>query len=57
MRTGDANGASRGATDLLVSGDIPGDVLYADGVLDRESMALALYASLVDDDAAVGLKT
>lgn len=57
MRTGDANGASRGATDLLVSGDIPGDVLYADGVLDREPMALALYASLVDDDAAVGLKT
>lgn len=44
-------------THLLVRCDVPSDVFYADGVLDRQSMALALYSCLVDDDPAVCCQT
>ncbi len=39
---------------LLNPGDVLGDVLNADWILDGQSMGLAFHTSFVDQDAAVG---
>ena len=44
-------------THLLDTGDMSRDILDRDGVLHRQSVALALYACLVDEDTAVGVET
>ena len=42
---------------LLHTGHVFGNVLNAHGVLDGESVALGLEASLVDEDAGIGVET
>ena len=38
----------------VLTGDVSGDVLEGDGVLDGQLVALALHAALVDQDTRVG---
>lgn len=44
-------------THLLDTGDMSGDVFNRNGVFHRQSVALALYTRLVDENTAVGIET
>lgn len=44
----------RGSPYLLNTGNVPGDVLDRDGVLDGQAVGLAFHACAVDEDASVG---
>ena len=39
---------------LLDAGNVAGDVLDCDGILDAQAVALALHARLVDEHARIG---
>lgn len=52
--TGRKGHGSGRRTDLLNRGDVSGNVLDRDGILNSQAVRLALHASAVDEDTSIG---